>query len=446
MEEEEPSSHPVTSPRIRPNSAAGPSNAESLTLLAGRFISLWSTTGPRLTLSISEQPDQPNNITIISEHSQHNDILLPPGEHDTTSASAEASLNIGSLGSASPPTGNATRLGFGGLVEAEAGQISRHLTYQDEFSDLAADAERLRLTTSTPISTLDVRQIARSIESALPFLLLVLLVFSYHHFKAIVLIGFGTFVLYRCNTAIQLQVARRGDLKRRRAMSTALVLFLYATLLAAVGLPGGNLMRILTFRGSPVSSFEFWSVLFTIAVSDLFSRLIMAALKAGIIAFSRADTQAHCRRRGALLSSLDYCISVHRSMLPAPLWLKYFQNSSLPFFLSMGLSGFYLLAKAANVLEKISLASMAVVHVRGGTHGTVPTSEELSALSRRECAICQDDFRSPLRLVCGHVFCSDCVEEWLARESSCPMCRRDVRRATLKPKNDGATSLLPVLC
>jgi hypothetical protein len=454
MEEDAPDSHPVSSPRSRNTSAPV---GESLTSLAGRFISLWSTNSrPRLHLSISEREELEPNIPIISEHSQQHDRRLTTNGHNTataTSASAGTSpvFNISSLGAPSSNNIDGTststdNLGFGALAEAEAG-VSRHLTYQDEYSDLAADAERLRLTTSTPISTLDIRQISRSIETALPFLLLVLLVFTYHHFKSIAVLAVGTFTLYRCNSAIQQQVARRGELKRRKVATIAIVLFCYATIIASVGLPGGGVLRILTFRGAPVD-YQFWSVLFTLALADLFCRVTMAALKAGIVACSRADTQARCRRRGALISSLDYCIAVHRSMIPAPLWLKYFQNSNpvLPFLLSMALSGFYLLVKAANVLEKVSLAGMAIAQVRGGTHGTVPTAEELAAAAPRECAICQEDFRTPLRLVCGHIFCSDCVEEWLARESSCPMCRREVRRASLKPKNDGATSLMPVLC
>ena len=30
-----------------------------------------------------------------------------------------------------------------------------------------------------------------------------------------------------------------------------------------------------------------------------------------------------------------------------------------------------------------------------------------------ECAICQSDLHAPVKLVCGHVFCDDCVMQWL---------------------------------
>ena len=190
---------------------------------------------------------------------------------------------------------------------------------------------------------------------------------------------------------------------------------------------------------------QFWDVLFTVALSDLFIRFCLAFSKCIIVAVAAADTQAKCRRRGALITSIDYIVSVQRSMLPAPLWVRYFQNSLLPWAFAICLSALYLVVKAARVLELGSLAGIAAAQVRGGVHGTTPTVEEVAA-APRECAICQDDVHTPLRLVCGHIFCEDCVEEWLARESSCPMCRREVRRATLKPRGDGATSLFPFLC
>ena len=442
MEEEEPSSRILASPRSRGNGGRISVNSgESLTSLARRFLALWSASSnrPRLHLSISE-PEP--NVPIISEPNLHHDRSI---SNTTVSAAAGTSpALLPSLAPASSPSNHAngtTSLGFGALAQAEAG-VSRHLTSQEEVSDLAADAERLRLTTSTPISTLDIRQISRSVESSLPFLLLVLLVFTYHHFKSIFFLTFGTMLLHRFNTAIQQQVARRGEVERRKVFSMAVGLFFISLLVQFGGLPEVNLMHVLTLRNS-LKSYEFWYILFRVALLDTTFRMVVAIMKASIVAFRRVDTQVQCRRRGALLSFIDYSTAVPRSMLPAPLWLKYFQQSNLP--LSMCLSGFYLLAKATNVVERASLAKLAAEEARGGSHGTAPNVEELAA-APRECAICQDDIRNPLKLVCGHIFCEDCVEEWLARESSCPMCRREVRRARLKPRNDGATSLFPILC
>lgn len=45
-----------------------------------------------------------------------------------------------------------------------------------------------------------------------------------------------------------------------------------------------------------------------------------------------------------------------------------------------------------------------------------------------ECAVCYSDVSVPTKLVCGHVFCQDCVKSWYLKGTGagCPMCRRPV--------------------
>ena len=49
-------------------------------------------------------------------------------------------------------------------------------------------------------------------------------------------------------------------------------------------------------------------------------------------------------------------------------------------------------------------------------------------LGDAECAVCRDAFEEgdrATRMPCSarHVFHAKCVEEWLKRDDSCPMCR-----------------------
>lgn len=45
-----------------------------------------------------------------------------------------------------------------------------------------------------------------------------------------------------------------------------------------------------------------------------------------------------------------------------------------------------------------------------------------------ECAVCYSDVAVPTKLVCGHVFCQECVKSWYLKGTGtgCPMCRRPV--------------------
>jgi len=43
-----------------------------------------------------------------------------------------------------------------------------------------------------------------------------------------------------------------------------------------------------------------------------------------------------------------------------------------------------------------------------------------------ECAVCLTCPEEPMRLPCGHSFCTDCVMPWLKRCSLCPLCRKDL--------------------
>ena len=48
----------------------------------------------------------------------------------------------------------------------------------------------------------------------------------------------------------------------------------------------------------------------------------------------------------------------------------------------------------------------------------------------RECAVCLESFvggKSVTQLKCRHVFCTGCVEKWLASSVTCPCCRKNPR-------------------
>ena len=49
--------------------------------------------------------------------------------------------------------------------------------------------------------------------------------------------------------------------------------------------------------------------------------------------------------------------------------------------------------------------------------------------SNQSCPICRDPYeigQTVTQLPCGHIYCPDCIKEWLSRNRSCPMCRTEV--------------------
>ncbi len=49
--------------------------------------------------------------------------------------------------------------------------------------------------------------------------------------------------------------------------------------------------------------------------------------------------------------------------------------------------------------------------------------------SKVECGICLNiiEKREKIILNCNHVFCENCIREWLTRKNSCPFCRTKVQ-------------------
>ncbi|CAI7833685.1 unnamed protein product [Closterium sp. NIES-54] len=67
-------------------------------------------------------------------------------------------------------------------------------------------------------------------------------------------------------------------------------------------------------------------------------------------------------------------------------------------------------------------------------HVVVTLDEENACL--RECAVCLGDYdegeRIKLLPPCGHRFHADCIDLWLSSKSTCPICRKDLRPATVR--------------
>jgi len=52
---------------------------------------------------------------------------------------------------------------------------------------------------------------------------------------------------------------------------------------------------------------------------------------------------------------------------------------------------------------------------------------------QRKCTLCLEHLKDPSVTTCGHVFCWDCISEWLTERAECPLCRSSQLRQHLLP-------------
>ncbi|QDZ24907.1 hypothetical protein HOP50_15g74500 [Chloropicon primus] len=95
-------------------------------------------------------------------------------------------------------------------------------------------------------------------------------------------------------------------------------------------------------------------------------------------------------------------------------------------------------------LERKAVSTAVVPLRRFSYHASGPKKTE-DKYSNTECCVCMARFGDGDEVAelphCGHIFHERCLGAWLARNASCPLCRRDVRgskRAAERPKFDVA--------
>lgn len=57
----------------------------------------------------------------------------------------------------------------------------------------------------------------------------------------------------------------------------------------------------------------------------------------------------------------------------------------------------------------------------------IPTKQQ------RKCTLCLEELKDPSVTTCGHVFCWNCIGEWLMERPECPLCRSQVHKQHVLP-------------
>ncbi|GAQ85375.1 hypothetical protein KFL_002320090 [Klebsormidium nitens] len=290
----------------------------------------------------------------------------------------------------------------------------------------------------------DLQQAARWLEQALPFILLLIMVFIREHMQGFLMVVWITGLMMKANEIIRRETALKTEKRSLLLLGLAAVLALH---IAAVYWWYRNdelwrplaLLPLLKIPG-------FWQAAWIIVVNDTLVRYFAMIIKACLLAGQKHARGRPFRKQAQLLTLVEYTSLLYRALIPAPVWYRFFLNETYGHLFSSLTTGLYLTFKLTATFDKVCsfISAARTVARREVQYGQVATSEEVLAAGDL-CAICQEKMQSPISLRCHHVFCEDCVAEWFERERTCPLCRAVVKSAGLRSFGDGTTTLLAQL-
>lgn len=279
------------------------------------------------------------------------------------------------------------------------------------------------------------------IEQVLPFILLLLTVFIRQHLQGLLVTILIAAFMFKSNDILRKQTA----LKRERKISVLTSVSLFFTLYVAGvywWFRKDDLLYPLLML-PPKNIPPFWHAVFIIVVNDILVRQAAMVVKCLLLMYYKNSKGLTYRKQGQMLRLVEYSLLLYRALLPVPVWYRFFLNEEYGSLFSALITGLYLTFKLTSLVEKVQSLSSALKALSHEEihYGTYATTEQVDE-SGEICAICQDKMHTPVMLCCRHLFCEDCVSEWLEREKTCPLCRAVVKHSDdLKSFADGSTTL-----
>ena len=62
------------------------------------------------------------------------------------------------------------------------------------------------------------------------------------------------------------------------------------------------------------------------------------------------------------------------------------------------------------------------------------SNKDSDLLSDKDCEICFDEIKKEVILSCSHIFCNDCLSQWVVKNNTCPKCRVTINYVIIDKK------------
>ncbi|KAL0131959.1 hypothetical protein PUN28_000020 [Cardiocondyla obscurior] len=264
----------------------------------------------------------------------------------------------------------------------------------------------------------EARAMLKQLQQYIPFVIILLAKCLYDHRAGILTFIVLLVTFIHANNDLKREIAKQHN----RSWSLLMLILCYITACIVFVVYTFNLYTLAPYA-EPLT---IWDLLCYVTIMDFFLKLItivckvlLTCLPVRLLAF---------QNRGKFYLMMEAMSQLYRCVAPVQPWLYYLLETYQGPEKIVGIffSVIYTMSKGSDLLSRLKLFRTAAWKLfQNVSLGVAPSKEQLIA-SGGICAICHEEYTTPVKLHCKHIFCETCVSTWLDRERSCPLCRASI--------------------